>query len=96
MIRKNICGNDGLANGVTGRVINFVEDEKLGTSHVIIKCDSLTIGRLYRISCPHCKGKDTICITRESNTNDIQDCVSQSKKEKKNNFHYVSAGYDYS
>ncbi|CAF3858620.1 unnamed protein product [Rotaria sordida] len=80
MITKNICVNDGLANGVTGHVGEFVESNNTEVSHIIMKCDSPTIGRLHRVSCSHCHGRDTICVTRESDIIDRQDFVLQSKK----------------
>ncbi|CAF1383790.1 unnamed protein product [Adineta steineri] len=80
MITKNICVNDGLANGVTGRLVDFVENNNKEISHIIIKCDSSKVGRLHRVSCPHCHGKDTICVIRESNTVDRSDFDFQSKK----------------
>ncbi|CAF4635269.1 unnamed protein product, partial [Rotaria sp. Silwood2] len=46
-------------------------------------CDSSKVGRLHRVSCPHCHGRDTICVMRESNTIDRLDYDSQSKKATK-------------
>ncbi|CAF3382808.1 unnamed protein product [Rotaria sp. Silwood2] len=83
MMTKNICVNDGLANGVTGRIVEFVENNNKDASHIIIKCDSSKVGRLHRVSCPHCHGRDTICVMRESNTIDRLDYDSQSKKATK-------------
>ncbi|CAF2946327.1 unnamed protein product [Rotaria sp. Silwood2] len=83
MITKNICVNDGLANGVTGRIVEFVENNNKDVSNIIIKCDSSKVGRLHRVSCPHCHGRDTICVMRESNTIDRLDYDSQSKKTTK-------------
>ncbi|CAF5091927.1 unnamed protein product, partial [Rotaria sp. Silwood1] len=80
MITKNISVNDGLANGVTGRIIDFVNNNNTEISRIIITCDSTTVGRLHRISCPHCHGKDTICVTRESDTIDQQDSDFRSRK----------------
>ncbi|CAF4482171.1 unnamed protein product [Rotaria sp. Silwood2] len=80
MITKNICVNDGLANGVTGHIVEFVENNNGNISHIIIRCDSPKVGRLHRVTCPHCHGQDTICVIRESNTIDQLDYNSQSKK----------------
>ncbi|CAF4215646.1 unnamed protein product, partial [Rotaria sp. Silwood2] len=80
MIIKNICVNDGLANGVTGRIVDYVENSNSQVSHIKIKCDSTKVGRLHRISCPYCHGQDTICVTRESDTIDQQDTDFRSKK----------------
>ncbi|CAF2095939.1 unnamed protein product [Rotaria magnacalcarata] len=83
MIIKNICVNDGLANGVTGRIVDYIENNNSQVSHIKIKCDSANVGRLHRISCPYCHGHDTICVTREIDTIDQQDNSFQSKKGKK-------------
>ncbi|CAF4974012.1 unnamed protein product, partial [Rotaria sp. Silwood1] len=80
MITKNICVNDGLANGVTGRIVEFVENNNAHVSHIIIKCDSPKVGRLHRVSCPHCHGRDTICVIRESDSIDQQDFDVRSRK----------------
>ncbi|CAF3421607.1 unnamed protein product [Rotaria socialis] len=80
MIIKNICVNDGLANGVTGRIVDYIENNNSKVSHIKIKCDSANVGRLHRISCPYCHGQDTICVTREIDTIDQQDNNFQSKK----------------
>ncbi|CAF3974784.1 unnamed protein product [Rotaria sp. Silwood2] len=80
MIIKNICINDGLANGVTGRIVDFIENSNSQVSHIKIKCDSSKVGRLHRISCPFCHEQDTICVTRESDTMDQQDIDCRSKK----------------
>ncbi|CAF4702578.1 unnamed protein product, partial [Rotaria sp. Silwood2] len=80
MIIKNICVNDGLANGVTGRIVDYVENSNSQVSHIKIKCDSAKVGRLHRINCPYCHGQDTICVTRESDTMDQQDTDLRSKK----------------
>ncbi|CAM4767382.1 unnamed protein product [Rotaria magnacalcarata] len=80
MIIKNICVNDGLANGVTGRIADYIENNNSQVSHIKIKCDSANVGRLHRISCPYCHGHDTICVTREIDTIDQQDNSFQSKK----------------
>ncbi|CAF1332421.1 unnamed protein product [Rotaria sordida] len=80
MITKNICVKDGLANGVTGRIVEFVENNNAHISHIIIKCDSPKVGRLHRVSCPHCHGRDTICIIRESDSIDQQDFDVRSRK----------------
>ncbi|CAF2866624.1 unnamed protein product, partial [Rotaria sp. Silwood2] len=80
MIIKNICVNDGLANGVTGRIVDYVENSNSQVSHIKIKCDSTKVGRLHRISCPYCHGQDTICVTRESDANGQQDADFRSKK----------------
>ena len=60
MITKNICVSDGLANGVVGRIVGFVENDQKRVSHIIIKCDSSTVGRLHRVACPHCHGQETV------------------------------------
>ena len=62
MITKNICVSDGLANGVTGRIVDFIEDNKK-VSHILIKCDNPKAGRVHRATCKHCHGHDTICVT---------------------------------
>ncbi|CAF3204209.1 unnamed protein product [Rotaria sp. Silwood2] len=80
MITKNICVNDGLANGVTGHIVEFVENSNGNVSHIIIRCDSPKIGRLHRVTCPHCHGRDTVCVTRESDTIDRQNFDLNSKK----------------
>ncbi|CAF4675643.1 unnamed protein product, partial [Rotaria sp. Silwood2] len=80
MITKNICVNDGLANGVTGHIVEFVVNNNGNISHIIIKCDSPKVGRLHRVTCPHCHGRDTVCVTRESDTIDRQDFDLSSKK----------------
>ncbi|CAF2143860.1 unnamed protein product [Rotaria magnacalcarata] len=80
MIIKNICVNDELANGVTGRIVDYIENNNSQVSHIKIKCDSANVGRLHRISCPYCHGHDTICVTREIDTIDQQDNSFQSKK----------------
>ncbi|CAF3150203.1 unnamed protein product [Rotaria sp. Silwood2] len=80
IITKNICVNDGIANGVTGRIVGFVENDNKGVSHIIIKCDLSKVGRLHRVTCPHCHEQNTICVIRESNTIDRLECDSQSKK----------------
>ncbi|CAF3933714.1 unnamed protein product, partial [Rotaria sordida] len=80
MMTKNICVNDGLANGVTGRIVEFVENDYAHVSHIIIKCDSPKVGRLHRVSCPHCHGRDTICVIRENDSIDQQDFDVRSKK----------------
>ncbi|CAF1342336.1 unnamed protein product [Rotaria sordida] len=80
MLTKNICVKDGLANGVTGRIVEFVENNNAHISHIIIKCDSPKVGRLHRVSCPHCHGRDTICIIRESDSIDQQDFDVRSRK----------------
>ncbi|CAF3367790.1 unnamed protein product [Rotaria socialis] len=80
MIIKNICVNDGLANGVTGRIVDYVENNEPQVSHIKIKCDSTKVGRLHRISCPNCHGQDTICVIRESDTIDQQDADFRSKR----------------
>ncbi|CAF4925532.1 unnamed protein product, partial [Rotaria sp. Silwood2] len=49
MITKNICVNDGLANGVTGHIVEFVENNNGNISRVIIRCDSPKVGRLHRV-----------------------------------------------
>ncbi|CAF4395081.1 unnamed protein product, partial [Adineta steineri] len=72
--------NKPLPNGVTGRLVDFVENNNKEISHIIIKCDSSKVGRLHRASCPHCHGKDTVCVIRESNTADRSDFDLQSKK----------------
>ncbi|CAF4783767.1 unnamed protein product, partial [Rotaria sp. Silwood2] len=83
MITKNICVNDGLANGVTGHIVEFVESNNGNISHIIMKCDSPKVGRLHRVTCPNCHGKDTVCVTRESDTINRQDFDFSSKKGKK-------------
>ncbi|CAF2154510.1 unnamed protein product, partial [Rotaria magnacalcarata] len=80
MIIKNICANDGLANGVTGRIVDYVENNESQVCHIKIKCDSTKVGRLHRISCPNCHGQDTICVIRESDTIDQQDADFRSKR----------------
>ncbi|CAF1331247.1 unnamed protein product [Rotaria sordida] len=80
MMTKNICVNDGLANGVTGHIVEFVENDYAHVSHIIIKCDSPKVGRLHRVSCPHCHGRDTICVIRENDSIDQQDFDVRSKK----------------
>ncbi|CAF4655442.1 unnamed protein product, partial [Rotaria sp. Silwood2] len=70
MITKNICVNDGLANGVTGHIVEFVENNDGNVSHIIIRCDSPKVGRLHQVTCPHCHGRDTVCVTREIDTLD--------------------------
>ena len=69
MITKNLCVNDGLANGVTGRVADFVE-EKGQVSRVLIKCDSANAGLSHRRACSYCRHSGTICIMRENDSND--------------------------
>ncbi|CAF3403497.1 unnamed protein product [Rotaria sp. Silwood2] len=83
MITKNICVNDGLANGVTGHIVEFVESNNGNISHIIMKCDSPKVGRLHRVTCPNCHGKDTVCVTRESDTINRQDSDLRSQKGKK-------------
>ena len=83
MITKNIAVNDGLANGVMGRVVDFVETENKNVSQVIIKCDLPSVGRLHRVSCVHCHGKDTICVVRENDNIDRQDNNFSNKKSRK-------------
>ena len=83
ILTKNICVNDGLANGVIARVIDFIENENKKILRIVIKCDSSTIGRIHRDKCPYCKGKDTICVTRESDTNDRQDTELNYRKTTK-------------
>jgi DNA replication protein DnaC len=80
MITKNISVNDGLANGVVGRIVSFVENEKNEVSRIVIQCDSPKIGRIHRLSCPHCQAQNTVCVGRESNTIDRFDFESESKK----------------
>ena len=69
MITKNLCVNDGLANGVTGRVADFVE-ENGQVSRVLIKCDSVNAGLSHRRACSYCRHCGTICIMRENDSND--------------------------
>ncbi|CAF4666955.1 unnamed protein product, partial [Rotaria socialis] len=83
MITKNISVNDGLANGVTGRIIDFVEDNNKEVSRIIIKFDSNTVGRIHRINCQSCQGKDSVCVTRESDTSDQQESDFRSRKSTK-------------
>ncbi|CAF4994262.1 unnamed protein product, partial [Rotaria magnacalcarata] len=80
MIIKNICVNDGLANGVTGRIVDYIENTNSQVTHIKIKCDSTKVGRLHRISCPNCQGQDTICVIRENDTIDQQDNDFRSNK----------------
>ena len=83
MITKNIAVNDGLANGVLGRVVDFVESENKNVSHVVIKCDLPSVGRLHRTGCSHCREKDTVCIVRENDNADRQDNHFSTKKSRK-------------
>ena len=83
MITKNICVNDGLANGVTGRIIGFVGNNNTGVSRIILKCDPSTVGSLHRVNCPHCHEKNTVCVTRESDSLDQHDHDSRSRKSTK-------------
>ncbi|CAF2880112.1 unnamed protein product [Rotaria sp. Silwood2] len=80
MITKNISVNDVLANDVRGRIIDFVENNNTEVSRIIIICDSLTVGRHHRISCPHCHGKDAVCVTRERDSVDQQHSDLRSRK----------------
>ncbi|CAF5161901.1 unnamed protein product, partial [Rotaria sp. Silwood1] len=48
------------------------ETNNAHVSHIIIKCDSPKVGRLHRVSCPHCHGRDTICVIRECDSIDQQ------------------------
>jgi hypothetical protein len=80
MITKNICVNDGLANGVLGRIVGFVETDNKNVSHILIKCDLPTVGRVHRVNCPHCHGQDTVCVTRENDNIDRQDYDLRTKK----------------
>lgn len=77
MITKNICVSDGLANGVTGRVVGFVEDNQQ-VSRVLIKCDSATAGRSHRSACLHCSHNGTICVARENDSNNRDDAQSNT------------------
>ena len=83
MITKNICVNDGLANGVKGRIIGFVGNNNTEVSRIILKCDPSTVGSLHRVNCPHCHEKNTVCVTRESDSLDQHDHDSRSRKSTK-------------
>ncbi|CAF1381764.1 unnamed protein product [Rotaria magnacalcarata] len=80
MITKNISVNDGLANGVTGRIIDFLEDNNKQISRIIIKFDSNRVGRIHRINCRYCHEEESVCVTRESDTTDQQESDLRSKK----------------
>ena len=80
MITRNLCVNDGLANGVVGRVVGFIENEKNDVCRIKIKCVSPRVGRAHRVNCPHCRGQDTVCVARESNSNDRLDFDTETKK----------------
>lgn len=64
MITKNISVIDGIANGVTGHIVRFIENGQ-EVSHILIKCNSSRTGQLHRLSCKHCRGHDTMCGERE-------------------------------
>ena len=68
-ITKNVCVSDGLANGVTGRVVSFVEQNGQ-VSRILIKCDSPNAGHSHRSACSYCRHSGTICLTRENDCND--------------------------
>lgn len=80
MITKNLCVSDGLANGVVGRIVDFIAHEDKDVYRVQIKCDSARVGQLHRISCPYCRGRDTVCVGRESINDDCQGPHAQTKK----------------
>ncbi|CAF4590297.1 unnamed protein product, partial [Rotaria sp. Silwood2] len=79
MITKNICVNDGLANGVTGHIVEFVENNNVNVSHIIIKCDSPKVGRLHRVSCPHCHGRDTAMTIHKAQGITVDQVVISTK-----------------
>ncbi|CAF5182915.1 unnamed protein product, partial [Rotaria magnacalcarata] len=94
MIIKNICVNDGLAIGVTGRVVGYTENTNSQVTHIKIKCDSTKVGRLHRISCPNCQGQETICVIREIDTIDQQDTDFRSKRGAKTISFTFELGYN--
>lgn len=67
MITRNISVVDGITNGVTGRIVRFIENNEKDVSHIVIKCDSSRTGKIHRTSCKYCRAQDTICVMRESN-----------------------------
>ena len=83
MITKNIAVNDGLANGVMGRIVDFVETGNQNVSHIIIKCDLPSVGRMHRVNCLYCYQSDTICVGRESDHIDRQDNQFSTKRNRK-------------
>ncbi|CAF1481232.1 unnamed protein product [Adineta ricciae] len=70
MITNNICVADGLANGVTGRIVDFIENKYKEIVRIVIKCDSPSAGTLHRTSCQHCHNRDTVCVERNSENDD--------------------------
>ena len=81
MITKNISVIDGIANGVTGHIVRFIENGQ-EVSCIVIKCNSSHTGQLHRSSCKHCRGHDTICVVRENDNDDGQDKSSRSSTRK--------------
>ncbi|CAF1426953.1 unnamed protein product [Adineta ricciae] len=70
MITNNICVADGLANGVTGRIVDFIENKYKEIVRIVIKCDSPSAGTLHRTSCQHCHNRDTVCVERNNENDD--------------------------
>ncbi|CAF3475451.1 unnamed protein product [Rotaria socialis] len=83
MLTKNISVHDGLANGVTGRIFDFVENNDRQISRILIKCDSVKAGVDHRRSCSTCKKLGTICVTRENDCIDTEESVSKSTESNK-------------
>lgn len=82
MLTKNICVNDGLANGVMGRVFDFIkENDRI--SKVMVKCDSSDVGKEHRRKCVDCCRHQTICVTREVDCRDKDDIPSNFKSQSK-------------
>ena len=81
MITKNISVIDGIANGVTGHIVRFIENGQ-EVSHIVIKCNSSRTGQLHRSSCRYCHAHDTICVVRENDNDDIQNNDSRSNTRK--------------
>ena len=82
MITKNISVSDGLANGVTGRVVGFIEANG-EVSRILIKCDSSNAGLSHRRVCSHCRHCGTICIMRENDSNERDENPMNSCKGRK-------------
>ena len=78
MITKNISVADGLANGVTGRIVDFVENSDNEVLRILIECDSLYAGRSHRASCQYCRERNTICVIRENENDEKHDQYSGS------------------